>query len=66
MTEAFEFRSLLPAVPEIVLVLGAMALLMIGAFRGDRSAVAVNMPVRNSTVSHTPRFHHSVSKLVCM
>ncbi len=42
MSETFEFRELLPALPEIVLVVGAMALLMLGVFRGDRSAVLVN------------------------
>jgi len=42
MTETFEFRNLLPALPEMVLALGAMALLMFGAFRGERSAGAVN------------------------
>ena len=34
--------TLLPALPEIVLALGAMALLMVGAFRGERSLLAVN------------------------
>ena len=36
MNETFEFRDLLPALPEIVLAVGAMALLMLGAFRGER------------------------------
>jgi len=42
MNEAFEFRDLMPALPEIVLAVGAMALLMLGAFRGERSAGAIN------------------------
>src|SRR5262249_49312137 len=42
MNEASEFRELLPALPEIVLAVGAMVLLMIGAFRGERSAGAMN------------------------
>src|SRR5712672_2050333 len=42
MNEASEFRDLLPALPEIVLAVGAMLLLMLGAFRGERSASAMN------------------------
>jgi NADH-quinone oxidoreductase subunit N len=42
MNEASEFRDLLPALPEIVLAVGAMALLMLGAFRGERSASTMN------------------------
>jgi len=42
MNEAFEFHDLLPALPEIVLAVGAMVLLMLGAFRGERSTTAVN------------------------
>ena len=42
MNEASEFRDLLPALPEIVLAVGAMVLLMLGAFRGERSAGAMN------------------------
>jgi NADH-quinone oxidoreductase subunit N len=42
MNETFEFHNLLPALPEIVLAVGAMALLMLGAFSGERSARAVN------------------------
>jgi len=34
--------ALLPALPEIVLALGAMALLMIGVFRGDQSTPVIN------------------------
>ena len=37
----FAGYSLLPALPEIVLVLGAMLLLMIGAFRGQQSTSVV-------------------------
>jgi NADH-quinone oxidoreductase subunit N len=42
MNEASEFRDLLPALPEIGLAVGAMVLLMLGAFRGERSASAMN------------------------
>jgi NADH-quinone oxidoreductase subunit N len=34
--------ALLPALPEIVLALGAMALLMVGVFRGDQSTTLIN------------------------
>jgi len=34
--------TLLPALPELVLAVGAMALLMLGAFRGEETAVTVN------------------------
>jgi NADH-quinone oxidoreductase subunit N len=37
-----EFPSLLPALPEMVLAAGAMALLMFGAFRGERSFSAIS------------------------
>ena len=36
MNETFEFDDLLPVLPEIVLAVGAMVLLMVGAFRGER------------------------------
>jgi NADH-quinone oxidoreductase subunit N len=36
MNEAFQFRDLIPVVPEIALAVGAMLLLMLGAFRGER------------------------------
>ncbi len=36
------FVTYLPALPEILLLVGAMALLMVGAFRGERSAEVVN------------------------
>jgi NADH-quinone oxidoreductase subunit N len=42
MDAAAEFPNLLPVLPEIVLGLGAMALLMFGAFRGESSARAVD------------------------
>ena len=34
--------ALLPVLPEIVLAVGAMVLLMLGAFRGERSASTVS------------------------
>jgi NADH-quinone oxidoreductase subunit N len=42
MNETFEFRDLLPALPELVLAVGAMVLLMLGAFRGERTAGPVS------------------------
>jgi len=36
---ASAFPALLPVLPEIVLIVGAMALLMLGAFRGERCAM---------------------------
>jgi NADH-quinone oxidoreductase subunit N len=42
MNETFAFKELLPALPEIVLAVGAMALLMLGAFRGEHSARMIN------------------------
>src|SRR5882672_6055966 len=42
MTETFEVPSLLPALPEIVLVIGAMLLLMVGAFRGERATSGID------------------------
>src|SRR5260370_8245895 len=38
MTETVEIPTLLPAVPEIVLAVGAMLLLMIGVFRGEQAS----------------------------
>jgi NADH-quinone oxidoreductase subunit N len=38
-----ELLSLLPVLPEVLLAAGAMALLMLGAFRGESSAGAVNV-----------------------
>jgi NADH-quinone oxidoreductase subunit N len=43
MNETVEIPALLPALPEIVLAVGAMVLLMFGAFRGERSATTVNV-----------------------
>src|SRR5262245_52619460 len=42
MTDTFLLPSLYPALPEIVLALGAMVLLMLGAFRGDGATTVVN------------------------
>jgi len=42
MNEALQLPAVYPALPEIVLALGAMALLMFGVYRGDRSTNVVN------------------------
>ncbi|HEY6993966.1 MAG TPA: NADH-quinone oxidoreductase subunit N, partial [Xanthobacteraceae bacterium] len=42
MTEPVEVPALLPALPEIVLALGAMLLLMVGAFRGERAVKSID------------------------
>ena len=42
MPETLEIPALLPALPEIVLVVGAMALLMVGAFRGEESSRSID------------------------
>jgi len=42
MTETVDLPALLPALPEIVLAVGAMVLLMLGAFRGERSAGSIH------------------------
>ncbi|HLH95248.1 MAG TPA: NADH-quinone oxidoreductase subunit NuoN [Xanthobacteraceae bacterium] len=42
MNDAIGLSAMLPALPEIVLALGAMALLMLGAFRGESSAPMIN------------------------
>jgi len=42
MNEVVQLPALMPALPEIVLVVGAMALLMLGAFRGEHTAVTVS------------------------
>src|ERR1700726_2914512 len=42
MNDLTALPALLPALPEIVLAVGAMALLMLGAFRGEQTAVTVN------------------------
>jgi len=38
----FEFQALLPALPEILLACSAMALLMLGAYGGERTALVAN------------------------
>jgi NADH-quinone oxidoreductase subunit N len=42
MTETFEFSTLIPALPELVLVVGAMVLLMVGAFRGEQATGGID------------------------
>src|SRR5437588_2864728 len=42
MTDAAALPALLPVVPEILLVLGAMLLLMVGAFRGEAAAKLID------------------------
>jgi len=42
MNQAFDFRDLVPVLPEIVLAVGAMALLMVGAFRAERNVPLVS------------------------
>ena len=42
MTEALTLSALQTILPELVLVVGAMALLMLGVFRGDQSTAAVS------------------------
>jgi NADH-quinone oxidoreductase subunit N len=39
----FDFTSLLPILPEIVMAIGAMVLLVFGVFRGDSSARVINL-----------------------
>jgi NADH-quinone oxidoreductase subunit N len=41
--ETLEIPALLPALPEIVLVVGAMALLMVGASRGEESSRSIDV-----------------------
>jgi NADH-quinone oxidoreductase subunit N len=43
MAETFEYSALIPALPEIVLTIGAMVLLMVGAFRGERTAGSIDV-----------------------
>src|SRR3954465_1133284 len=43
MTPAFTAPLLRPALPEIILALGAMALVLVGAYRGERSTRLVNL-----------------------
>src|SRR5215510_11342960 len=42
MTETVELPALLPALPEIVLAVGAMLLLMVGAFRDERAIKVID------------------------
>ena len=42
MTETVELPALLPALPEIVLAVGAMVLLMVGAFRGEQATRGID------------------------
>jgi NADH-quinone oxidoreductase subunit N len=42
MTEGFNFAAVYPVLPELILVVGAMALLMIGAWRGDRTTAGLS------------------------
>jgi NADH-quinone oxidoreductase subunit N len=42
MTEPVEIPTLIPVLPEIVLAVGAMLLLMVGAFRGDRATAGID------------------------
>jgi NADH-quinone oxidoreductase subunit N len=43
MNEPAQVPALLPVVPELLLAAGAMALLMLGAFRGERATAAVQV-----------------------
>jgi NADH-quinone oxidoreductase subunit N len=43
MTEILDVPSLLPLLPELILALGAMALLMLGVVRGEASAATVSV-----------------------
>src|SRR5262245_13648614 len=43
MTDTFETSILLPALPEIVLAIGAMTLLMVGAFRAERGTCGIDV-----------------------
>jgi NADH-quinone oxidoreductase subunit N len=42
MTETLDLHDLLPLTPEIVLIVGGMSLLMLGAFRGERTAGTID------------------------
>ena len=42
MNEPAQIPALLPVLPEIMIALGAMALLMFGVYRGERSAQLTN------------------------
>ena len=43
MTASAQIPDLLPVLPEIVLIVGALALLMVGAYGGERSSPLVNV-----------------------
>src|SRR6266436_5380355 len=43
MTNTAELPALLPVLPEILLAVGAMLLLMVGAFRGEATANAIDV-----------------------
>jgi NADH-quinone oxidoreductase subunit N len=42
MTEGLDFAAVYPALPEVLLAVGAMALLMMGAWRGDQATSALS------------------------
>ncbi len=42
MTEGLDFAAVYPALPEVVLAVGAMVLLMLGAYRGDQTTAALS------------------------
>jgi NADH-quinone oxidoreductase subunit N len=42
MTEGLDFAAVYPVLPELVLAVGAMVLLMMGAWRGDQSTAALS------------------------
>src|SRR5258708_7121331 len=42
MTEGLDFAAVYPVLPELVLAVGAMVLLMMGAYRGDRTTPALS------------------------
>jgi NADH-quinone oxidoreductase subunit N len=42
MTEGLDFAAVYPVLPELVLAIGAMVLLMMGAWRGDQSTAALS------------------------
>jgi NADH-quinone oxidoreductase subunit N len=43
MSEPFDAAALLPALPELVLAIGAMALLLVGTFRATRRTTAIDV-----------------------
>jgi NADH-quinone oxidoreductase subunit N len=43
MSEHFDFSTLLPALPEMVLAVGAMVLLLVGTFRATRKTTAIDV-----------------------